>query len=80
MISRIYGLFLVRCSISVASLSFLRTRLSSERNHLSIPDLTSRAWKNSSCVMGMKISDYDNILMDESSIWWVVLSDSTNAL
>ena len=59
MIDRIYILLLVRCSISVISLRFLRTRLSSERNHLSIPDLTARAWNNSSCVLGMTLSDSD---------------------
>ena len=75
----IYNLFLVRCSISVASLSFLRMSLYSDRKHLSIPDLTTRSRKNSSCVLGMTISDSDNFLMAESSIWWVVLSDITNA-
>ena len=47
MIARIYSLFLVCCSISVASLNFLRKRLSFERKHLSITDLTDRAQKNS---------------------------------
>ena len=75
----IFILFLPRCSISVASLSFLRMRLLLERKHLSIPDLTTREQKNYSCVMGMKISDYYSFLMAESSIWWVVLSDSNNA-
>ena len=27
----------------------------------------------------MTISDFENVLMAESSIWWVVLSDITNA-
>ena len=78
MISSIYNLFLVRCSISVVSLSFLRTRLSYGRKYPNIPDLTVKARKNYSCVMGMKISDYDSFFMAESSIWWVVLSGSTN--
>ena len=78
MIVRIYSLFLVCCRNSVAPLSFLRMRLLSERKHLSIYDLTARARKNYSCVLGMKISDSDNFLMAESFIWWVVLSDSTN--
>ena len=67
---RISILFLVRCSISIASLSFLRTRLSSEGKHLSIPDLTARAQKNYSCVLGIKISDFDSFLMADSSIYW----------
>ena len=46
--------------------------LPSERMHLSIPDF------NSYCALGMTISDSDNFLIAESSIWWVVLSDSTN--
>ena len=50
----------------------------SERKYLSIPDLADMAGKNYSCVLGMTMSDYDNFLMAESSIWWVVLSDSTN--
>ena len=53
-------------------------RLSSERKHLSSPDLTAGSRKNYSCVLGMTISYYDRFLMAESSIWWVVLSDSTN--
>ena len=79
MIDRISSLFLVRCIISVASLSFLRTRFSSERKHLSIPDLTARERNNSSCVIGTTLSNYDKLLMAESSIWWFVLSYSTNA-
>ena len=71
-------LFLVYCRISVASLSFLRMRLSSERKHLSITDLTARARNNYSCVLRMKISDSESFLVAESSIWWVVLSDITN--
>ena len=51
-----------------------------ERKHLSITDLTARSQNNSSCVLGMRMSDSDNFLMAESSIWWVVLSDSNNAL
>ena len=62
MIARISSLFYVRCSISVASLSFLRTRLSSERKHLSIPDLTARSQENVSCDLGMAMFDYDNFL------------------
>ena len=46
---------------------------------MSFPNLTARAQKNSSCVLGMTISDSDRFLMAESSIWWVVLSDSTNS-
>ena len=79
MIARISSLLLFRCSIYFASLSFLKMRLLSERKHISITDLNARAWKNSSCVLGMKISYSDNFLMDGSSIWWVVLSDSTNS-
>ena len=75
MIGRISVLLLFCCSISVASLIFLRTRLSSDRKHLSIPDLTASVWKNCSCVLGITMSDSDNFLMAESSIWWVVLSD-----
>ena len=75
--SRISSLFLVYCSIPVASLSFTRMRLSSDRKHLSIHDLDARLWKNSSCVLGMTISDSEIFLMAESSIWWVVVSDST---
>ena len=78
MISRVSSLFLVRCSISIASPSFLRTRLSYERKHPSIPDLNARARNNLSCVLGITMSDSDNFLMAESSIWWVFLSDSTN--
>ena len=76
----IYSLFLARCSISIASLNFLRMRLSSERKHLSILDLTYRARKNYSCVLGMTILYSEMFLMAESSIWWVVLIDSNNAL
>ena len=76
----ISSLFFVRCIISVASLSLLRITLLSERKHLNNPNLTARAQNNSSCVLGMIISNSDNFLMSESSIWWVVLSDSTNAL
>ena len=79
MVDGISILFLVRCNIYVASLRFLRTRLSSERKHLSIHDLTSREGKNYSCVMVMKMSDSDNVLMAESSIRWVFLSNITNA-
>ena len=79
MIARIYSLLLVRCIISVASLNFLRTRLLSESKHLSIPDLTARVRKNSSCVLVMTISYSDNFLMAESYIWWVFFSDSNNA-
>ena len=75
MIDRISSLFLVRCSISVAPIRFLRKSLSSKRNHRSIPDLNDRERKNTSCVLGMKMSDYDKLLMAESSIWWVVLND-----
>ena len=75
----IYSLFLVRCRFSVVSLSFLRMRISSEKKHMSIPDLTDRARKNSSFLMGITISDSDIFLMSESSIWWYFLSDSTNA-
>ena len=53
--------------------------VSSERMHLSIPDVTDRVRKSSSCALGMKILNFDNVLIAESSIWWVVLSDSTNA-
>ena len=60
MIASSSSLFLVPCSIYVASIRFLGTRLSSERKHLIIPDLTDRAGKNSSCVMGMTMSDSDN--------------------
>ena len=56
------------CRISVASLSFLRTRLSSERKHLSTPDFTARAWKNYACVLGLTISGSDRFLMAESYI------------
>ena len=80
MIDRISSLFLVRCSIFVASLRILRTSLLSERKHLSIPDLTDRARKNYSCVLGMTILYSEMFLMAESSIWWVVLIDSNNAL
>ena len=80
MITTISSLFLFCCSISVASLSFLRMRISSERKHLSITYLTDRARKNSSCVLGMTKSDSDKFLMAKSSIWWVILSDSTNML
>ena len=80
MISRTSILFLFRSIISVASLSFLRKRLSSERKHLSIHDLTASTRNNSSCVLGIKMSDSDNVLMAGSSIWWFFLSDSTNAL
>ena len=45
---------------------------------MSIPDLTDRARKNSSFLMGITISDSDIFLMSESSIWWYFLSDSTN--
>ena len=78
MIASISILVLVCCSISVRSLRFLRTRLSYERKHLSIPYLTTRAQKNYDCVMGMTMSDSDKFLMAESSIWWVVMSDSNN--
>ena len=47
--------------------------------HLSITGLTARVQKNSSCAMGITISDSYSFLIAESSIWWVVLSDSTNA-
>ena len=80
--SVIYGissLFLVRFIILVASLSFLGTIILSERKHPSIPYLTSRSQKNYSCVMDMTMSDSDKKIMAESSIWWVVLSDITNA-
>ena len=80
MIARISSLLLVCCSISVVLLSFLRMRISSERNYLSISDLTSKAQKNLSCVLVMTISYYDIFLMAESSIWWVFLSNSTNVL
>ena len=80
MIASISILVLVCCSISVRSHRFLRTRLSYERKHPSIPYLTTRAQKNYDCVMGMTMSDSDKFLMAESSIWWFVLSDSTNAL
>ena len=79
MIARIYCLFLLRCSISVESIIFLRTIILSERKHLSILVVTARAQNNSSCVLGMRMSVSDNFLMAESSIWWVVLSDITNA-
>ena len=75
---RISSFFLARCIISVASLSFLSTRLSYEKKNLSIPDLTAMAQKNSSCVLGMTISDYGMFLMSESSFWWVFFNDSTN--
>ena len=78
MIARIYILFLVCCIIYVALISFMRVSISSERRHLSITDLTARARKNSSCVLGMTISDSDKKFMAESSIWWVFLSGSTN--
>ena len=78
MIAIISSLFLVRCKISVASLRFRRTSLSSEKKHLNIPDLTARSRKHYSCAMGMTMSDYEKYLMAESSIWWVVLGDSTN--
>ena len=58
----ISSLFLERCSISVASLSFLRMSLSSKRKHLSIPGLTDRARNNYSCILDMKISDSDRFL------------------
>ena len=80
MIATISSLFLIHCRISVASLISLRTRLSSERKHSIIPNLTASAQKNYPCVLGMTISDSDNFLMAELSISWVVLSDSTNAL
>ena len=79
MITKISSLLLVYCSISVASFSFMRTRLTSDRRHLNIIDLTARAQKNSFFVMGMTMSDSEKKLMDESFIWWVVFSDSTNA-
>ena len=79
MIARISSLFLVCWSISVASISFMRMSLASERKNISITDLTARAQNNSSCVLGMTISYSENVLMDKSSIWWVVLSDSTTA-
>ena len=53
MIDRIYSLIVDCCSISVASLTFLRMRILSERNHLSIPDSTARVRKNASFVLGM---------------------------
>ena len=62
MIARIYILFLVCCIIYVALISFMRVSISSERRHLSITDLTARAQKNSSCVLGMTISDSDKKL------------------
>ena len=65
MIARISSLLLVRCISSVASLSFLRMRVSYERKHMIIPDLTDKARNNSSCVMGMTISYYDRFLMAE---------------
>ena len=79
MIARISSLFLVHCRISVASLISLRTRISSARKHPSIPALTDRAQKNYYFVMGMTISSSYNSLMSELSIWWVFLSDGTNA-
>ena len=78
--ARISSLLLVRCSISFESLIFMRKKLSYERKQPSITDLTARARNNHSCVLGMKISDSDNVFMAESSILWVVLNDSTNAL
>ena len=59
----ISSFFLARCSISVASLSFLRMRLSSERKNLSIPGFIARSRNNYSCVMSMTISDSDIFLM-----------------
>ena len=79
MIDRIFSLLLFRCRIYVESLSFIRMRLSSERKHISITDLTANARNNDSFVLGMTISDHDIFLMDESSICWVVLSDIANA-
>ena len=78
MIAKFYSLFLVCSRISVTLLRFPRTRISSDRKHLIITDLTTRARKHYSCAMGMTMSDYENFLMAESSIWWVVLGDSTN--
>ena len=63
MIDRSYSLLLVRCIISIASLNFPRTMILSEIKHLSIPDLTARAQKISSCVLGMTMSDSDKFLM-----------------
>ena len=60
------------------SLSFPKVILLPERMHLSITNLTARPQKNSSCALDMIISDSDNFFTAESSIWWVVLSDSTN--
>ena len=78
MIDRSYSLLLVRCIISIASLSFLRTMILSEIKHLSIPDLTAREQKISSCVLDMTMSDSYNFLMAKLFIWCVILSDSTN--
>ena len=61
------------------SLSFPKVILLPERMHLSITNLTARPQKNSSCALDMIISDSDNFFTAESSIWWVFLSDSTNA-
>ena len=56
----------------------MRTRISFERKHLIIPDLTAGSQKHFSCVMGMTISNSDKHLMAESSIWSDLLSDITN--
>ena len=80
MIDRISSLFLVRCRISIASLSYMRTMILSEMRHPSIPDLTARSRKLSSCVLGMTMTDSSNFLMAKSSIWCIILSDSTNVL
>ena len=68
MITSISSLFHVCWSIYVASLIFLRVSLLSESKHQNIPYLTARAQKNSSCVLGMTISDSDRFLMAELSI------------
>ena len=62
MIASIYSLSLVIFIISVASLMFLRTRLLYESNYISITEVTARAQRNFSCVLGMKILDSGDFL------------------